>query len=120
MPLKGHPKWDKLEDADKVLVRSDETVTYVAKDIAYQMWKLGLLPVDFEYTHFSCPFYKHPLCPTTHEEGLPDHPTFGHARRVYNVIDIRQSYLQEIVAEALLDWDLNSMPITPFIMRMKW
>ncbi len=101
MPLKGHPKWENLADADKVLVRSDGTVTYVAKDIAYQMWKFGLLPADFRYTHFPCEFYDRPLWTTTSGEGLSEHPQFGHARRVYNVIDVRQSYLQDIVAEAL-------------------
>src|SRR5260370_5908164 len=34
---------------DKIIVRSNGTVTYVGKDIAYQLWKFGLLGKDFHY-----------------------------------------------------------------------
>ncbi len=87
------------EPREKVIVRSDGTATYVAKDIAYQMWKLGLQDKDFKYKIFK----KYPsgrlLYTTTLEEGEPGN--FGRARRVYNVIDSRQSYLQKIVKEAI-------------------
>lgn len=87
----------------KVIVRSTGTVTYVGKDIAYQMWKLGLLGRDFRYEPFDWspdpPLY--PLWATTSGPGSPDHPPFGAASRVYNVIDARQSYLQRVVVQAL-------------------
>ncbi len=84
---------------EKVIVRSDGTATYVAKDIAYQMWKLGLQDRDFRYKVFK----KYPsgrVLYTTALEG-GERMDFGGARRVYNVIDSRQSYLQKIVREAI-------------------
>jgi arginyl-tRNA synthetase len=87
----------------KVIVRSSGTVTYVGKDIAYQMWKFGLLERDFRYEPLdwspSAPLYE--VWATTHETGVSRHPSFGHATRVYNVIDTRQSYLQRVVAQGL-------------------
>ncbi len=87
----------------KVIVRSNGTVTYVGKDIAYQMWKFGLLGKDFRYEKFSWspsdPLYD--VWTTTHGDGVPDHPSFGRACTVYNVIDARQSYLQRVVALGL-------------------
>ncbi len=92
---------EELEDDEKIIVRSDNTVTYVGKDIAYQLWKFGLLGLDFHYRPFEGPD-SHPLWITTSEE-LPgaSSPTFGRARRVYNVIDSRQAYLQGIVLQGL-------------------
>ena len=87
----------------KVIVRSNGTVTYVGKDIAYQMWKFGLLGRDFLYRRFpdaaQGPGY--PLWTTCSEDGVADAPAFGHADVVYNVIDTRQSYLQRVVAQGL-------------------
>jgi len=87
----------------KIIVRSNGTVTYVGKDIAYQMWKFGLLGRDFRYTPFewspSPTLYA--LWATTSAPGSPDAPTFGGAEVVYNVIDARQSYLQRVVAAGL-------------------
>lgn len=84
---------------EKVIVRSNGTATYVAKDIAYQMWKLGLQDRDFKYRVFK----KYPsgrlLYTTTLEDG--EDMDFGRAARVYNVIDSRQGYLQKIVKEAV-------------------
>ena len=87
----------------KVIVRSNGTVTYVGKDIAYQMWKFGLLGRDFRYelldwTPFA-PLYE--VWATTRDGGAAEHPSFGHAGRVVNVIDTQQSYLQRVVAEGL-------------------
>jgi arginyl-tRNA synthetase len=90
-----------LKEAEKILVRSNGTVTYVGKDIAYQMWKFGLLPSDFRYDLFRPEADGHPVWTSTSGEGRPDAPRFGRARRVVNVIDVRQSYLQAIVAEGL-------------------
>ena len=87
------------QDEDKIIVRSNGTVTYVGKDIAYQLWKLGLLAQDFQYTVFGGDA---DVWVTTSGDGQPDHPAFGHGRTVYNVIDVRQSYLQNIVRHGLL------------------
>ncbi len=86
------------EDA-KVIVRSNGTVTYVGKDIAYHLWKFGLLGKDFAYR----PFFKYPdrECWITAETGERDHPHFGGAQAIYNVIDSRQSDPQANVIEAL-------------------
>jgi arginyl-tRNA synthetase len=86
------------EDA-KVIVRSNGTVTYVGKDIAYHLWKFGLLGRDFGYQ----PFFKYPdaTCWITTEQGEAEHPHFGGADAIYNVIDSRQSDPQANVIEAL-------------------
>jgi arginyl-tRNA synthetase len=87
----------------KVIVRSNATVTYVGKDIAYQMWKFGLLGRDFFYDRVDwgseAPAYE--LWATASRGGAPDAPPFGRAETVYNVIDTRQSYLQRVVALGL-------------------
>ncbi len=96
MPLAGSEEFAGLEDPDKVIVRSDGTVTYVGKDIAYQLWKFGLLDRDFAYQHWA----DEDLWETS-VQGVADHPAFGGAQRVINVIDARQSYLQKIVRAGL-------------------
>jgi len=96
------------EDA-KVIVRSNGTVTYVGKDIAYHLWKFGLLGRDFGYLPFFEYFeQKRPdhTCWITAEGGAPEHPHFGGAHSsypvaIYNVIDARQSDPQANVIEAL-------------------
>jgi arginyl-tRNA synthetase len=87
----------------KVIVRSDGTVTYVGKDIAYQMWKFGLLGRDFRYEPLDwSPLDElYALWQTTAGAGADDHPAFGNGDIVYNVIDIRQSYLQRVVCQGL-------------------
>jgi arginyl-tRNA synthetase len=97
MPLAQAEEFAGLEDPDKVIVRSDGTVTYVGKDIAYQLWKLGLLGHDFGYRFWQ----EEGVWETTTQDGAADHPSFGGARRVFNVIDVRQSYLQKIVRAGL-------------------
>jgi arginyl-tRNA synthetase len=87
------------EDA-KVIVRSNGTVTYVGKDIAYHLWKFGLLPgKDFGYTKF----YEYPAhtCWISTVHGETPHPFFGHADHIYNVIDSRQNDPQNNVIAAL-------------------
>jgi arginyl-tRNA synthetase len=90
------------EDA-KILVRSNGTVTYVGKDIAYHLWKFGLLGKDFGYARFH--EYATHTCwiSTVHgEEPRPDLGLgFGHADAIYNVIDSRQDDPQAQVKEAL-------------------
>jgi arginyl-tRNA synthetase len=96
MPLSQSEEFAGLEDPDKVITRSDGTVTYVGKDIAYQLWKFGLLGQDFQYR-----FWNDESVWETVHEGVADHPVFGRAQRVINVIDVRQSYLQKIVRAGL-------------------
>jgi arginyl-tRNA synthetase len=86
------------EDA-KVIVRSNGTVTYVGKDIAYHLWKFGLLGKDFGYK----PFFSYPdhECWISAEHGKATHPHFGGAQAIYNVIDARQSDPQANVIQAL-------------------
>jgi len=88
------------EEDQKVIVRSNGTVGYVGKDIAYHMWKFGLLGRDFGYRKF----FRYPNAhdcwiSTTH--GEQDHPHFGDVAEIYNVIDARQSEAQNTVIEAL-------------------
>jgi arginyl-tRNA synthetase len=93
---------EEAEEDEKIIVRSDGTVTYVGKDIAYQLWKFGLLGLDFQYRPFET-IDGHGLWITATEpdpQAAP--PQFGHAQRVYNVIDSRQAYLQNIVVQGLL------------------
>ena len=92
---------EELEDDEKIIVRSDGTVTYVGKDIAYQLWKFGLLGLDFRYCPFLADGVRTVWITTTEELSGTDSPHFGSGTRVYNVIDSRQSYLQNIVLQGL-------------------
>ncbi len=90
------------EEDQKVIVRSNGTVGYVGKDIAYHMWKFGLLGRDFGYRKF----YRYPnanfkVCWISTADGEKDHPHFGDVAEIYNVIDARQSEAQNTVIEAL-------------------
>jgi arginyl-tRNA synthetase len=88
------------EEDQKVIVRSNGTVGYVGKDIAYHLWKFGLLGKDFGYRKF----YLYPnghQCWISSTDGEPDHPHFGDVAEIYNVIDTRQSDAQNTVIEAL-------------------
>jgi arginyl-tRNA synthetase len=89
------------EDQAKIIVRSNGTVTYVGKDIAYQLWKFGLLGKDFHYRRWPNPPEGKELWATTAGPNEAGAPHFGGAEAVYNVIDARQAYLQEVVAEGL-------------------
>jgi arginyl-tRNA synthetase len=95
------PNEDTEEEREKVIVRSNGVVTYVGKDIAYQFWKLGLLGRDFQYRIFA-DGPKGPLWATCSANGEKSHPPFGGAAYVYNVIDVRQSYLQKLLKQALV------------------
>ena len=105
MPFESHTGTDEHE-SDKIIVRSNGTVTYTGKDIAYQLWKLGRLGLDFNYKPFRSYADGHVAWVTTTEpnaEILPEvpRPNFGDGVKVYNVIDSRQSYPQEIVARGV-------------------
>lgn len=86
----------KADEDSKVIVRSNGTVTYVGKDIAYQLWKFGLLGKDFYYRPWDAHVYV-----TTGDPAQAAPVSFGHGERVYNVIDSRQSYLQDVVVAGL-------------------
>lgn len=100
----GGAESEKSEESEssedvKIIVRSNGTVTYVGKDIAYHMWKFGLLGKDFSYAQF----YRYADGKTvwhTGKESEKGAPAFGHASEAYAVIDTRQAYLQNIVAAA--------------------
>jgi arginyl-tRNA synthetase len=90
------------EEAEaKIIVRSTGTVTYVGKDIAHHLWKFGLLDRDFHYRRF----HKHPdgheAWITSSDRDDPGAPSFGHAHDVFNVIDSRQAYPQQVVVAGL-------------------
>jgi len=91
------------EAREKVIVRSNGTVVYVGKDMAYQFWKSGLLGRDFLYRQFAARIDGTPLWATTSDQSLAvaEHPHFGDAAATYNVIDVRQSYLQKLLKQAL-------------------
>lgn len=120
MSLADSPEFAGMADADKILVRSSGTVTYTGKDIAYQLWKLGLLRDpdgtchDFGYVPFARFRQESPAAPVLYGEGphvlyrtspdpsqKPENASFGQGHKVYNVIDVRQSYPQKVVKEAL-------------------
>lgn len=105
MPFESHTGTDEHE-SDKIIVRSNGTVTYTGKDIAYQLWKLGQLGLDFNYKPFRAYPDGHVAWVTTtalNIEIAPEivRPNFGGGVKVYNVIDSRQAYPQEIVARGV-------------------
>jgi arginyl-tRNA synthetase len=100
--VEGDAVQEPAEEAEaKIIVRSTGTVTYVGKDIALHLWKFGLLNRDFHYRRF----YKHPdghqAWVTASDGDDPGAPEFGHARELFNVIDSRQAYPQQVVVAAL-------------------
>ena len=101
MPTDSHSGNDE-HDADKILVRSNGTVTYTGKDIAYQMWKLGELGLDFNYKLFST-YYDGKEVWTTAPDATDNvaAPKFGGGETIYNVIDSRQSYTQDVVKKGV-------------------
>ncbi len=115
MKLEGASEFEGMEDADKVLVRSNGTVTYTGKDVAYQLWKLGHLGIDFEYEtvpyldvdghpEFHASDRVSPLYRTRRDPEGADpsrRGAFGAGEAIINVIDVRQSYPQKVVREAV-------------------
>jgi arginyl-tRNA synthetase len=100
MPAEAFAGESGSED-NKVIVRSNGTVTYVGKDIAYQLWKFGLLGKDFYYRRLQRYPDGRELWVTTDQPQNGSSPRFGGGSRVYNVIDTRQSYLQDVVVAGL-------------------
>jgi arginyl-tRNA synthetase len=98
MPMESHEGSDEYE-ADKVIVRSNGTITYTGKDIAYQLWKLGQVNLNFYFKPFRTEPEGNTIWTTTsrREEAAADAPGFGGGATVYNVIDSRQTYPQDVV-----------------------
>jgi len=98
MPMETHEGSEEHE-ADKVIVRSNGTITYTGKDIAYQLWKLGQVNLNFYFKPFRTEADGRAVWTTTSDAGeaSADAPQFGGGATVYNVIDSRQSYPQEVV-----------------------
>ena len=85
-------------DENKIIVRSNGTVTYTGKDIAYQLWKLGKLGLDFRYRRHEDTTSARPLWSSTSGSADEGAPAFGAgASLVFNVIDVGQSYPQRVV-----------------------
>ncbi|HKW87280.1 MAG TPA: arginine--tRNA ligase [Candidatus Acidoferrales bacterium] len=89
------------EPEAKIIVRSNGTVTYVGKDIAYHLWKFGLLDRDFHYQRFHTHPDKHVAWVTSCDPQEKSAPAFGNGHDLYNVIDTRQKYPQDVVVEGL-------------------
>ena len=101
MPSSAFRGDDEANEDSKVIVRSNGTVTYVGKDIAYQLWKFGLLGKDFYYKSLTRYSDGHQVWVSTDEPQTHPAPSFGNGETVYNVIDVRQSYLQDVVVAGL-------------------
>jgi arginyl-tRNA synthetase len=101
MPSSAFRGEDEANEDSKVIVRSNGTVTYVGKDIAYQLWKFGLLGKDFYYRPLTRYTDGHQVWVSTDEPQPEPSPHFGKGHTVYNVIDVRQSYLQDVVVAGL-------------------
>ena len=101
MPSSAFRGDDEANEDNKVIVRSNGIVTYVGKDIAYQLWKFGLLGKDFYYKPLTRYTDGHVVWVSTGEPQTHPAPAFGKASTVYNVIDARQSYLQDVVVAGL-------------------
>ena len=101
MPSTAFRGEDEANEDSKVIVRSNGTVTYVGKDIAYQLWKFGLLGKDFYYRPLTRYADGQKVWVSTDEPQPAPAPGFGKGSTVYNVIDVRQSYLQDVVVAGL-------------------
>jgi arginyl-tRNA synthetase len=95
-------------------------VTYVGKDIAYQLWKLGLLDLDFAYRVFDHYSDGDAIWITTAGTGAAEHPPFGHGHDVYTVVDVRQTYPQTVVREGVraLGYEAEAARSTHFSYEM--
>jgi arginyl-tRNA synthetase len=102
MPSSSFRGDDEANEDSKVIVRSNGTVTYVGKDIAYQLWKFGLLGKDFFYRPLIRYTDGHEVWVSSDEPQPRPSPAFGKGHTVYNVIDTRQSYLQDVVVAGLI------------------
>ncbi len=94
----------KMENPDKVLIRSDGTAVYAGKDVIFHLWKFGKLKKDFRYE----PFLEQPNGRTAYKTSSRGEPLdFGHAKRVINVIGVEQRYPQQVIVEVLRKMHFN-------------
>ncbi|MEO6725291.1 MAG: arginine--tRNA ligase [Blastocatellia bacterium] len=98
------PTTEQEHDADKIIVRSNGTVTYTGKDIAYHLWKLGKLELDFHYRLLRHDHRGREVWVTTGDESqaVAEHPSFGNGSAFLNVIDVGQSYPQANVKKSVM------------------
>lgn len=101
------PTTESEHDADKIIVRSNGTVTYTGKDIAYHLWKLGKLGLDFHYRLLCHDHHGREIWITTGDESqaVGQHPPFGNGTAFLNVIDVGQSYPQANVKKGVMAID---------------
>ncbi|MEE8132912.1 MAG: arginine--tRNA ligase [Nitrososphaerales archaeon] len=90
-----------LEGDEKVLLRSDGTATYIAKDIPYAAWKIGLVEDPFTYYKYTMQFDNTTLLATKLNASKGPNPGFHAADLAITVIDARQSRLQNIISKVL-------------------
>jgi arginyl-tRNA synthetase len=116
---RGKKHADLTDEDMKIIVRSNGTVTYVGKDIAYHLWKFGLLGRDFGYRRFFRYPNGHEVWISA-EQGEEEHPHFGGVEGIYNVIDARQNEAQNTVVDALraLGYDEQAARYTHFSYEM--
>ncbi len=91
------------ENTEKIIVRSNNTVTYIGKDIAYALWKVGLFHKDFHYQEFYTYQDTGQKIYISGSQGEAGNFSFGSAQTVYNVIGSRQAYLQNIISQEVID-----------------
>jgi len=96
--LDGQPGFEGMENADKVLIRSDGTATYTGKDVAFQMWKFGLLNDTFLYSSFMVQPNKQTAYMSS-KSGIP--MPFARSQLVINVIGAEQAYPQKVISAVL-------------------
>ena len=95
------------KEGDKVLVRSDSTITYFAKDIPYAMWKLGCIENPFEFEIFSQQWDNTNLYQTKMKREKEQSSSFNNLinfdkiKKVITIIDFRQERLQSLLLEIL-------------------
>ncbi|VVB56914.1 Arginine--tRNA ligase [uncultured archaeon] len=111
--LQGEPGFEGMENADKILIRSDGTATYTGKDVAFQMWKFGLLNDTFVYSpllvqpnrqtaYMSSNSKKQGEGPAPSHQPVSSYPMpFARAQTVINVIGAEQAYPQKVIAAVM-------------------
>jgi arginyl-tRNA synthetase len=101
MDLSKSEAFAKMDDPDKIIVRSNGTVTYVGKDIAYHLWKFGLLGEEFDYSKYVVEGLEKPIWTSTSKKENLEEYSRAAAGEIYNVIDVGQEYPQKVVRECI-------------------
>lgn len=98
--LGGRPEFRGMEDADKVIIRSNGVATYTAKDIAFQMWKLGIVDASLRFCKSPIITAAGKRVATSCEDGVPE-SEFNGADAAVNIIGVEQEYPQKVIRAAL-------------------